>query len=89
MEKHFNDYVTLEDLNKLLESDTAELVKSLDSKDGSYDGKVQTSVINAWRESKGLSADQFNSDVIPFIDAIKYVRTVQTNELGQGNLRPE
>lgn len=89
MEKHFNDYVTLEDLNKLLDSETAELARILDSSDGCYDGMIKTSVINSWRATKGLSAENFKEEVMPFIDAIKYIRTVQVNELGQGNLRPE
>jgi hypothetical protein len=89
MEKHFNDYVTLEDLNNLLDSPTAELAKVLDSSDGSYDGMIKTSVINSWRATQGLSPDTFGQEIMPFLDAIKYIRTVQTNELGQGNLRPE
>ena len=89
MEKHFNEYVTLEDLNQLLDSETAELAKALDTSDGCYDGMVKTSVINSWRATQGLSPDIFEQEVMPFIDAIKYIRTVQTNELGQGNLRPE
>ena len=89
MEKHFNDYVTLEDLNNLLDSDTAELAKVLDTSDGCYDGMIKTSVINSWRATKGLSPDEFKSDVMPFIDAIKYIKNVEINELGYGNLRPE
>ena len=89
MEKHFYDYVTLEDLNNLLDSETAELARVLDTSDGSYDGMLQASVLNSWRATKGLSPDKFNSEVIPFIDAIKYIRNVQEQELGQGNLSPE
>lgn len=81
LEKHFNDYVTLKDLNELLESDIADLVRELDSNDGKYDGIVKASVINEWRESRGLSRDKFASENIPFIDAIKYIYHVTVTEL--------
>ena len=84
LEKHFNDYVTLHDLNELLDSDIAELVRELDSNDGSYDGIVKASVINEWRESKGLARDKFASENVAFIDAFKYIYNVMRIELNQG-----
>lgn len=82
-EKDINDYVSLDDLNNLLDSDTAELAKVLDSSDGAYDGMVQANVINQWRATKGLAPDKFQSEIFPFIDAVKYIANVQKYELGK------
>lgn len=81
LKKHFNDYITLKDLNELLQSDIAELVRNLDSNDGNYDGIVKATVINDWRESKGLAKDKFASENVAFIDAIKYIHNVMEMEL--------
>lgn len=89
LNKDINEYDTLQELNELLDSDIADLVKDLDSNDGKYDGVVKTSIINEWRLSNGLAPDEFNSDVIPFIDAIKYIANVQATELNNPSLRPE
>jgi hypothetical protein len=50
---------------------------------------VKSEVINQWRLSKGLPADNFGTEVVPFIDAVKYIFAVQKNELNNPALRPE
>ena len=42
---------------------------------------VQAEVLNQWRTSKGLAPDNFDVEVLPIIDAIKYISNVQKNEL--------
>ena len=73
--------MTLDDLNNLLDSEASQLSMVLDSVDGSFDGMVQAEVLNQWRTSKGLAPDNFDVEVLPIIDAIKYISNVQKNEL--------
>lgn len=80
-EDNHEGYMTLDDLNNLLDSEASQLSMVLDSVDGTFDGMVQAEVLNQWRTSKGLAPDNFESDVLPILDAIKYITDVQKNEL--------
>ena len=80
-EENTENLLSLEELNSLLDSKNAELTMVLDSVDGSFDGIVQTEVLNQWRTSKGLAADNFDSETLAILDAIKYITKVQESEL--------
>lgn len=80
-EDNHEDCMSLDDLNNLLDSEASQLSMVLDSVDGTFDGMVQAEVLNQWRTSKGLAPDNFDMEVLPIIDAIKYISYVQKNEL--------
>ena len=76
------EILSLELLNKMLDSEQALLASDLDCLDGCCDGIVLTSILNEWRVSKGLAPDDFNfATTIPLIDAIRYIKKVEVLEL--------
>ena len=81
LEENSNEYMTLDELNRLLDSEESQLSMVLDSVDGSFDGMVQAEVLNQWRTSQGLAPDNFESSELPIIDAIKYITDVKKTEL--------
>ena len=81
LEENSNEYMTLDELNGLLDSEESQLSMILDSVDGSFDGMVQAEVLNQWRTSQGLAPDNFESSELPIIDAIKYITDVKKTEL--------
>lgn len=81
LEENSNEYMTLDELNGLLDSEESQLSMILDSVDGSFDGMVQAEVLNQWRTSMGLASDNFESSELPIIDAIKYITDVKKTEL--------
>ena len=81
LEENSNEYMTLDELNGLLDSEESQLSMVLDSVDGSFDGMVQAEVLNQWRTSQGLAPDNFESSELPIIDAIKYITDVKKTEL--------
>ena len=71
-----DNYINLDDLLKMFDSNSGTIARHLDYDDGKFDGYIEINVWNNWLLKHGLEPVQ-NMDKIPVMDAIRVLESLK------------